>query len=188
MPVLEDARHELFCQERVSGRSIIDSYVAAGFKRDTGNATVLNGKPHIQERLAELKTAAAERVEITQAMVLAELGKIGFSDIRKLFTDDGKLKHVTMLDDDAAAAIQSIEVDTVKRRKLKDGEEHDETEIEGTIKVKLWDKRSALVDIGKHIGMFKEGLPEPPQVNINISDTELARLIAFQLTKASKES
>lgn len=181
MPVLTDARHELFCLERVSGRSIISAFEAAGFARDTGNATRLNAEPHIQERIAELKAAAAERVEITQARVLAELAKVGFSDIRKLFTDTGALKRVEELDDDTAAFISSIKVVT---RKVPGG---DDGEVEHTAEIKQWDKLSALEKIGKHIGMFKEPQAEPPQVNITISDTELARLIAFQLTKASKE-
>jgi phage terminase small subunit len=182
MTVLANARHERFAQELAKGASQTDAYVAAGYKDDRGAASRLSAKVSIQERLAEILGKAAERVEITQAMVLAELGKIGFSDIRKLFTSGGALKRVEDLDDDAAACLSSIEVVT---RKVPGGED---AEVEYTAKVKLWDKRAALVDIGKHLGMFKEAQAEPPQVNVVIGDSDLARLIVFQLTKASKES
>ncbi len=182
MPALEDARAELYCQERVSGRTILDSFEASGHARDTGNASNYNAKPHIQARMAELKNAAAERVEITQARVMAELAKVGFSDIRKLFTETGSLKRVEDLDDETAAFVSSVKVVT---RRVPGG---DEGEVEHVAEIKQWDKLSALEKIGKHLGMFKEAQAEPVQVNLVISDQELARLIAFQLTKASKES
>lgn len=182
MPVLEDPRHELYCQERASGRRIIDAYVAAGFPRDTGNATNFNARPNIQARVVEILTAAADRVEITQARVMAELGRIGFSDIRKLFTEGGTLKPVQDLDDDSAAFVSSIKVVT---RRVQDGERG---ETEQVAEIKQWDKLSALEKIGKHIGMFKEAAVEPPNINLVIGDQELARLICFQLTKAAKEA
>jgi phage terminase small subunit len=92
----------------------------------------------------------SERTEITADMVLSELGKIGFADVRKLFTSNGNLVPVVELDDAAAACLSSIEVTT---RKVRGG---DDDEVEQVSKVRLWDKRAALVDIGKHLGMFKE--------------------------------
>lgn len=189
---LRNARHELFAQATVKGLTAEEAMKAAGYKQAgksaQDNASHMKARPDVAARIAELLAGAAEKAEITKARVLAELGKIGFSDIRKLFDDDGRLKHITMLDDDAAASIQSIAGDAVKRRKAKDGDERDELEAEATLKIRLWDKRAALVDIGKHLGMFTEKVEHsgPDGGPIEIADADLARLIAFQLTKAAR--
>lgn len=65
MPVLEDARHELFCQEVATGKDASQAYVAAGFKANRGNASTLRSKPHIQARIEEILAGAAERAEVT---------------------------------------------------------------------------------------------------------------------------
>ena len=54
---------------------------------------------------------AAKAAEITHEMVVKEMGRIGFSDVRKLFNEDGSLIPIHMLDDSTAAAIASVEVD-----------------------------------------------------------------------------
>jgi phage terminase small subunit len=182
MPVLSNPQHETFVHGLADGLSRDAAYQAAGFGNSRANASRLAAKPEIKARLAEIMGAAAERVEITQAMVLAELAKIGFSDIRKLFGPGGALKRVEDLDDETAAFVSSVKVVT---RRLPGG---GEGEVEHVAEIKQWDKLSALEKIGKHIGMFKEAPVEAPVVNFNIGDQDLARLIVFQLTKASKEA
>lgn len=182
MPVLANARHERFAQELAKGKPVTTAYELAGYKANKGNCFRLKENESVEARVREILGAAAKRTEITQARVLEELGKIGFSDIRKLFSDTGALKRVEDLDDDAAACLSSIEV--VTKRVPGGGD----SEVEHVAKLKLWDKRAALVDIGKHLGMFKEihehtGKDGGP---IEMADTELARLMVFHLTKASK--
>lgn len=183
MPILDNARHERFAQEIASGKTIDEAYQLAGFAANRGNASRLNADESIRARVAELLNNAAEQVEITQARVLAELGKIGFSDIRKLFTPGGNLRPVHDLDDDAAACLSSIEVVT---KKVPGGEE---AEVEHVAKLKLWDKRAALVDIGKHLGMFTERVEHTGKDGgpIEIGDTDLARLTVFLLSKEAKK-
>ncbi|MBB1628943.1 terminase small subunit [Achromobacter sp. UMC71] len=110
----------------------------------------------VQEALA----ARAERTEITQDMVLRELAMIGFSDIHKVVrrgktelrvTEAGDhegevtepchglaLVSADDIDDNTAAAISAI------------------SEGREGLKVKLLDKKGALVDIGRHLEMFKD--------------------------------
>lgn len=180
---LDNARHERFAQELAKGASQVEAYRLAGYAPIEANASRLIRNDKVATRVAELKLAAAERTEITKARVLEELGKIGFSDIRKMFTNGG-LQRIEDLDDDAAACLSSVEVIT---RRVP-GCDRDDPEYENVSKIKLWDKRAALVDIGKHFGMFTEkhehtGKDGGP---IEIADTDLARLIVFQLTKASR--
>lgn len=184
MPVLDNAKHERFAQGLAKGKTADEAYVAAGFKANRGNASRLKANESIAARVDEILGKVAERAEITQADVLRELGKIGFSDIRKLFTDGGNLKRIEDLDDDSAACLSSVEVVT---KKVPGGEDN---EVEHVAKLKLWDKRAALVDIGKHLGMFKERVEHsgPDGGPILLGDADLARLLVFHLTKASKQA
>lgn len=164
MPVLENARHERFAQALASGMSATDAYADAGYSGDRTAASRLSTNVNVQARVAEILSAGAERAEINQEMVLRELAKIGFSDIRKAIKWNGHLvteednpdggdvlvvktivsNHVTLidsedLDDDTAAAIAQISQNAT-----------------GGISLKMHDKKGALVDIGRHLGMFRD--------------------------------
>lgn len=175
MPVLPNPRHEAFCQALAKGKTADEAYALAGFKPNRGNASTLKQKQSIQKRVAELlewtatveqkaTERAIEKLSITKERVLAELAKIGFSDIRKAIKWHGQLEteednpdggdvlvirnivsnHVQLvssedLDDDTAAAIAEVSQNAT-----------------GGIKIKMYDKKGALVDIGKHLGMFVE--------------------------------
>jgi len=75
-----------------------------------------------------------------------ELAKVGFGDIRDLFDADGRLKRPGELSEAAAARVSAIEVVT---RKAGD-------EVEYIHKIRLWDKVGALVQLGRHLGMWKD--------------------------------
>jgi phage terminase small subunit len=101
-----------------------------------GAKLVAKGK--VSVRVAELREKAAKRAEITAADVLTEAAQIAFSDIRKLFDENGNLKSIHELDDDTAASIAAIEYGPL-----------------GVVKIKFWDKNAALEKLFKHLGLFK---------------------------------
>lgn len=84
MPVLANARHELFAQERAQGRTVDEAYQLAGFKPNRGNAGRLNANERVLARIAELQRAAAEKVELTVSGVLMELWRVATADPREL--------------------------------------------------------------------------------------------------------
>lgn len=141
-----------FVDEYLIDLNATQAAIRAGYSAKTAEqqASRLLRNVKVQALVDEQMKARSERTEITQDMVLRELAKIGFSDIRKLFTGGGSLIPVSDLDDDAAACLSSIEITTRKARGGNDDE------VEEVSKVRLWDKRAALVDIGKHLGMFKD--------------------------------
>jgi phage terminase small subunit len=186
MPVLDNARHELFAQELAKGATADEAYQLAGYKANRGNASTLKSNQIITDRVAEILSVGAERAEITREMVVRELGRIGFSDIRKVFTSTGALKRVEELDDEAAAAISSVEVVT---RRVEGG---NSDEVEHVAKIKAWDKRAALVDIAKMQGWHVErvehtGKDGGPIETADISDRDMAKNIAFILAKGGKQ-
>jgi phage terminase small subunit len=186
MPILPNAKHELFAQERAKGKAPSDAYEAAGFRRNSGNAGRLDRLPEVQARVAELLGRAAEKVELSKARVLDELAKIGFFDPRRLIDAAGNLIPLQDLDDQTAAAIAHIELRTVKT------EGRAEAAVEQVAKIKTWDKRGALVDISKILGFYVEkhehtGKDGGPMEVVDMSEAEKARRIAFVLLKGASQ-
>ena len=83
------------------------------------------------------------------------------------FPDEAE--HIAMrikVDDDTAACLSSVEVVTKRGQ----GESN---EVEQVTKVKLWDKQAALVNIGRHLGMFKDRIDLTGEIGMR--PVELAR-------------
>jgi phage terminase small subunit len=180
MPVLSNPKWELFAQEVASGTSASEAYVKAGFKPNDGNARTLRAKQAVNTRIqailnerehihAKAIEKAIEDTGISIGRVLTELAKIGFSDIRKavkwgdgvaVFDESGNVQISNgvalvgsdSIDDETAGAIAEVS-------QTKDG-----------LKVKLHDKRGALVDIGRHLGMFKDKLEIEAKVEVSADD------------------
>lgn len=147
MPALKNAKHEAFAQGLAKGLSASDAYASAGYKESRSAASRLSTNVNIEARVAEIVGRGAEKAEVSIERVLKELGRIGFSDLRRAFDENGRLLRPEEWDDDTAAAIASVEVVT---RNIGEGE------VEHVHKIKVWDKNSALEKLAKHLGMFVE--------------------------------
>lgn len=138
--------------------------LAAGYKEAGAavEASRLLNNPNVAAELARRRKILSIKTGITPERVLAELGKLGFSDIRQIvewqnretFEGDDPvarteasvaIKASDAIADDAAAAI--AEVSQTK---------------DGCLKVKMHDKLGALVKIGQHLGMFRTVPAEEP--------------------------
>lgn len=151
--VLPNPKHEAFAQGLAKGLSASEAYVAAGYKESRSSASRLSTNANVEARVAELVGKGAVKAEATIARVLQELGRLGFSDLRRVFTDGGCLKDPSNWDDDTAAAIASVKVVT----RPSGGVDNDgNKEVEHVHEIKLWDKNSALEKLAKHLGMFVE--------------------------------
>lgn len=153
MPPLPNARHERFAQELAKGKSATEAYQLAGYKPDGKNAARLTKNDGVAARVAELQERSAARAEISKAAVLAELAKIGFAnmaDYMRAGPDGDPYLDFSKLTRDQAAALVECTVED-----FKEGRGENARDVR-RVKFKLADKRSALVDIGKHLGMFVE--------------------------------
>jgi len=157
------AKQERFVAEYLIDLNATQAAIRAGYSENTANkqGPQLLGKTSIAAAIAKAQTKRSKRTEITQDRVLAELAKIGFSDLRRTLDECGNLKGPQDWDDETASAIASIEVVVRSVGSNADGER----EVEHLAKVKTWDKLSALEKIGKHLGMFGG---EGPSVTVNI--------------------
>jgi phage terminase small subunit len=92
-----------------------------------------------------------KKTGVTIADIVAELAKLGFSNMRDYVTiaEDGQVQvDVAQAPDGKWAAIQELTSETYTEGKGEDARMVTRTRI------KLHGKEAALVDIGKHLGMF----------------------------------
>ncbi len=148
-------KQKRFVEEYLIDLNATQAAIRAGYSEKTASEIGSEnlGKPQIAEAIAEAQAERSKRTEITQDMVIRELARIGFSDLRKVMTNGGALINPTEWDDDLAGAISSLEVVTVHRGEV---DEHGNKVPEHIHKLKVWDKNSALEKLGKHLGMFTD--------------------------------
>lgn len=128
----------------------------------------------------------AERFSISRERIQHELATVGFANILDYVeideeTGETRTKMLNELTRDQAAAIQEYSLMPVEKLDPETGE----TKVVKVLsKIKLFDKRSALVDLGKTIGMFNEKM----QLSIAPgTDEERAEVPLNQLSTAALE-
>lgn len=153
------AKQAQFVAEYMIDLNATQAAIRAGYSAKTAGkiGPELLGKTSISEAISKAQKAREARTGITADRVIAELAKIGFADIRKAVrwgdgivvrnefgtpevVNDVALIGSEQIDDDTAAAIAEI------------------CQTAQGVKIKLHDKRAALIDIGRHIGMFRDKL------------------------------
>lgn len=196
MPDNLTPKQEAFCLAYVETGNASEAYRQAyNVSPDTKpesiwvNASKTLADAKVSQRVMELQEEARERNAVTVDRVVQELAKVGFSDIRKLFTDTGHLLPPAEWPDEAAGAVSSVEVVT---KQSGETDEDGRKAVEHVHKIKVWDKNSALEKLAKHLGMFVDrvehtGKDGGPVEISNMSDLEIARRVAFMLTKGEKE-
>ncbi|MFG1206907.1 terminase small subunit [Xanthobacter flavus] len=141
-----------FVREYLVDLNATQAAIRAGYSKRTARFMAAENlaKPNIAAAVEAAMAERAARTEITADRVLRELAKLAFFDIRKAFRPDGSLKPLNEMDDETAASIAGLEVS-----EFTDG---DGGAIGYLKKIKIADKRAALVDIGRHLGMWNDKL------------------------------
>ncbi|MBX9840896.1 MAG: terminase small subunit [Xanthobacteraceae bacterium] len=121
---------------------------------------------------------------LTPESVLGELMRLGFANMHDYLRFKGGTPRVDLsrLTRDQACAIAEVNVTTRQER----GKDAEVTQV----RFKLADKRQPLVELGKHLGLFKER-PELPEADAGRPDLgdpnarlQLARQILFSIAEA----
>jgi phage terminase small subunit len=139
---LRNHRRELFAQGLVSGKTINQAYIDAGYWENNGNAGMMNKNPDVVARVTELKQQFVERIIVSKQEVLTELRNLALSDLRKAVEwgpSGVNLKSSNEIDDEVAAAISEVKEDK-----------------DGKISIKFHNKFAALEALGRHLGLFTE--------------------------------
>lgn len=181
-------KQKLFVDEYLVDLNATRAYKVAGYSVKSDNAAAVEGhkllrNPKIEIYLKERMNDREKRTEITQDKVLKELAKIGFADIKD-FLEYRTAKTVVTHDEDGEPVIDYQQIIDVIDSKDVDTSVIQEVSIgkDGTFKFKLYDKQKALVDIGKHLGMFVDKVEHSGNMNINnpyegLTTEELKKLI-----------
>lgn len=154
------AKQQRFVDEYLIDLNATQAAIRAGYSPKTADqqASRLLTNVKVRNYLAQRQGERAERTAITQDMVLRELAKIGFSDIRKIVRWGETMVRMVDGEEECAedmvpyhglALIDSNEIDDDTAGAIAEVSQGKEG-----LKVKLHDKKGALVDIGRHLGMF----------------------------------
>lgn len=146
-------RRARFIEEYAKDLNATQAAVRAGYSVSaahvTGSRLLSDAKVRAQIDVLLAKATAVN--EITIERTVREISRLAYSDVRKLYREDGTLKAMHELDDDAAASIAGVESEE-EHEKGEDGEPGTVTTIR---KVKRWDKNKALDMCMSLLGMHK---------------------------------
>ena len=162
-------RRSEFVRQYIKSLNAAAAARAAGYapssSKNEGSRLLAN--VDVQQAISEARAQLAEREQVTPERIVSELASIAFSDLGDYFRlggPDGKTASIDFgnLPIGATKALESITVDEYVEGR---GEN---AETVRRIRVRLHDKRAALVDLAKTLGMFSDGVNV--QVNVNESD------------------
>jgi phage terminase small subunit len=178
-------RQQRFVDEYLIDLNATQAARRAGYRSAEVEGCRLLKNAKVAHAVAKAQAERAERTGVTADRVISELAKIGFSDIRKAIKWRSNVTVVGTDPDTNAEQLRAFnEVAIVDSNDIDDETAAAIAEIsqtdKGGLKVKLHDKRAALVDLGKHLGLFKERvehtgaegaplIPETPMTPVEIS-------------------
>jgi phage terminase small subunit len=125
--------------------------IAAGYSEETATEMAYENlrKPHIKKYIEEHRKKMEQKTSITVEKVIAELAKVGFSNIQDFITADNELRDVSKIKRSKAAAVSSI-----KRKKRTYYPEEGDPITTEEVEIKLHSKLSALDMIMRHVGGY----------------------------------
>ncbi len=168
-----------FVEEYLVDLNAAGAVVRAGYSKRGANRKgyELRQIPKIQDAIFAAMQVRSKRTDADADAVIAELNLIAFSNMLDYMTikDDGTVvMDFSAVDRDQAAAILELVVD-----EYTDGKGDDARPVK-RVKFKLADKKGALVDLGRHLGLF------PNRHEVTGKDGEPIR-VRPDLSKLSEE-
>lgn len=167
------AKQERFVEEYLIDPNATQAAIRAGYSKNTaaqiGNENLR--KPQIAEAISVAQATRSERTGVTADAVIQELAKIGFAnmqDYMRVGSNGDPYLDFSGLTRDQAAALVEVTVED-----FKDGRGEEARDVR-RVKFKLADKKGALVDLGRHLGLFeKDNAQKAITVVINATDADV---------------
>jgi phage terminase small subunit len=143
-----------FVEEYIIDLNGAQAAIRAGYAPNSARqeAHRLLTNAYIEAAISELIRARSERTRITADRVVEELAALGFAniiDFMRIGDDGDPYVDMSNLTRAQAAALQEFVVED-----FKDGRGEDARDVR-RIRIKMRDKLRPLVELGKHLGMFK---------------------------------
>lgn len=146
-------RQRLFVAEYLIDKNASQAAIRAGYSKKTSRRAgcYLLGLSDVKEAIAASIKKITDKCEVTAERVIAELGRIAFSDIRQIYKPDGTLKPMEEWPEDVARAVSGIEAEEIFEY---DG--HERQNVGDLRKVKLWQKGHALETLARHFKLLTD--------------------------------
>lgn len=152
------AKQERFISEYLIDLNATQAAIRAGYseKTATEQASRLLTNVKVQETISKAQNKTATKLEITKDRIVEELAKIAFADMRKAVKWGPTQNTKQMID---GTVVVSSGVTLIDSSELDDDTAAAVSEIANTregVKIKLHDKKTALVDLAKMLGFMVE--------------------------------
>ncbi len=173
-------RQARFVDEYLIDLNATQAAIRAGYSAKNADkiGPKLVGKSRVAETIEKAIAERSKRTEITQDSVLRELALIGFANAGDYF--DWGPDGVSLLDKGDLTEAQCAVVAEVSQTVTPGG---------GTIRLKLHDKQAALVNLGRHLGLFTDNLKVNGLEGLkHLSDEELNERINGLLVRAAERA
>lgn len=160
-------KQQRFVAEYLVNLNATQAAIKAGYSAKTaesqGSRLLSNAK--VAALVAEGQAKRLDKAELTAVRVLEELRRLAFSDLRRLFDEQGNLRQIHELSAEDAACLASIEV---VRENAQPGDGH----MDNIHKIKVYDKTKALDMLAKHFGLLVERVEHSGGLEISWKDSE----------------
>jgi len=172
-------KQERFVAEYLIDLNATQAAIRAGYSEKTaqqqGSRLLLNVK--VQEAITKGREKTAAKLEITKERIVDELAKIAFADIRKAVRW-GRSPIDASSENANPNGLGIYPVELVPSEEIEDDIAAAVSEVSLTqtgIKIKMHDKKAALVDIAKLLGFMVEKHEHSGDISLTVSqeDAEL---------------
>jgi phage terminase small subunit len=149
-------KQAMFVKEYLVDLNATQAAIRAGYSENTANVIGPENlaKPCIAKEIQKHMDKRSKRLEITADTVLQEIAKLGYSNIQKIYKEDGTLIPVHELPPEVAATITEVNEEVIKV----DGES-----VTMKRKYKIADKGQNLERLGRHLKLFTD------KVDVNLA-------------------
>lgn len=151
-------KQSAFCREYVLDYNGTQAAIRAGYSKRTAYSQSFDllKKPEIQKEIQALESRIENKVIITKDKILRELSMIGFANLADHVTIDDTTGCVQAIGIDSLPAGASRAIKKVKERRVIKSTASGDEVLESTFEFELHDKQTALVNMGKELGMFRD--------------------------------
>lgn len=138
-------KQERFVDEYLKDLNATQAAIRAGYSQKNAHtiASQLLGKSQVSQQISKRRKALELDCEVTRERVVKEMARLAFFNIKCFFDDNGNPKKVSELTDDAACAINGIDIVNIG---------NDDVGFGQVIKYKIPDKNKALENLAKILG------------------------------------
>lgn len=156
-------KQKMFILEYVKDYNGTQAAIRAGYTPEAAHvqASRFLGQPKIQDALAEYEKGLATRFVSTKERVLKEMSLIAYSDVADYFDKKGplKIKEFDKLPPQVTRCIKKLKIKTSTKKVMggpKEARVVIAEYVDQDIDFELYDKKSALDQMGKQLGMFSD--------------------------------